>query len=482
MKTIEKGEIVRTARETHYSSLLLPWNEKTWHNKLFLIPFLICVPFLAFLFSVQNRPCVANGVVLDSIGVTSSGRGGTNIAHSDNGVLIHDNPAALVGMQSGKLLDLNGEFIYPEIRYEDAYDADNSKHEVFMIPSFSFVYKQAEDSRFAFGVGVFSPAGFGTEYRLKHFMTRNTPAGTLPVTFGNQIYRSEASLIKLLASTSYKVNENLSLGFSAGPSIQNIELEMPYTFQRGALAGVSVVGDMDTRNSVGFTYTMGAQYKITENTVVGMAYISESRSTLKGDVDIYLPDTAPEYALFSNKQASYDLESNFEWPRSLGVGISHKLGASHRFSSDVLWFDWASAFDSLDITLTDGNNAELNAALGNKIKDSFPIDWSSALAFRFGYEYFVMGSSDNIIRCGYIYNENPVSSGAQVPMIPGNVQHNVSVGYSHTWNKWEFGMASQYMFSEKDDVTTSEILGGDFSNSSLDTKAYLLFLGAKYKF
>ena len=410
-----------------------------------------------------NNHCVANGVVLDSIGVTSSGRGGTNIAHSDNGVLIHDNPAALICMPPGKLLDVSGEFIYPDIHYEDDYGADNSKHEVFVLPSFSFVYKRSEDSRFAFGAGIFAPAGFGTEYRLDHFMTRNTVAGDSPVSFGNQIYRSEASLIKLLASTSFKVNEKLSLGFSAGPSVQKMALEMPYTFQTGSLAGVSALAEMDTRSSFGFAYTAGVQYKITENTVVGLAYVSESRSTLKGDASLYLPDTAPESPLFSNKQAKYDMESEFEWPRSIGIGISHKLATSHRFSSDVLWFDWASAFDSLDIKLTNGDNAEFNTALGNKLKDSFPIDWSNSFAFRFGYEYFVMGSSDNIIRVGYIYNENPVSREAQVPMLPGNVQNNFSVGYSHTWNQWEFDLASQYAFSEKDAVTTSDILGGDLT-------------------
>ena len=286
--------------------------EMTWYANQFLILFLIFFLFwFAFIF-LTNRSCVANGVILDSIGVVSSGRGGTNISHADNGVLIHDNPAALIAMPSGKMMEFNSEFIYPEVHYKDAHDADYSRHEVFIIPSFSFVYKQAEDSRFAFGAGVFSPAGFGTEYRLEHYMTRSTQAGDFPVSFGNQIYRSEASLIKLLASTSFKVNERLSLGISAGPSIQKIEFEMPYTFQTGALSGVSVLGDMDTRNSFGFAYTMGAQYKISENTVIGIAYVSESRSTLKGKADFYLPDTAPESALFNNRQANYDLESDFE--------------------------------------------------------------------------------------------------------------------------------------------------------------------------
>ena len=456
-------------------------NETSYPANLFFVLFLFCISFFG-LFIASHRPCVASGVVLDSIGAVSSGRGGTNIPHADNGALIHDNPAALVTMPSGKMLEFSSEFIYPEVRYEDAYDADYSKHEVFVIPAFSFVYKKTEDSRIAFGGGIFSQAGFGTEYRLEHNMTRSAMEGDLPVSFGNQVYRSEASLIKLLASTSFKINESLSLGFSAGPSIQRVEFEMPYTFQTGALAGVSALGEMNTRNSYGFTYTMGVQYKISRNTIVGISYVSESRSTLEGDADIYLPDTVPESVLFNNRQANYDLEFEFEWPRSVGVGVLHKISNSHRFSFDVLWYDWASAFDSLDIELTDGDNAEFDAALGKTLKDSFPIEWDSVFAFRFGYEYFVKGSSNDIIRCGYIYNENPISRETQIPLIPGNSKHNFSVGYSHKWKKWEFDIASQYLLSEKDRVTSSDIVGGDFNDSSLKTKAYLLFLGAKYKF
>ncbi len=58
--------------------------------KFFAVYFLIViVPIILF-----DKESNATGVMLDSIGAVSSGRGGTNIAHSDNGVLIHDNPAA----------------------------------------------------------------------------------------------------------------------------------------------------------------------------------------------------------------------------------------------------------------------------------------------------------------------------------------------------------------------------------------------------
>lgn len=447
--------------------------------------FMTCLIFIFFVTLSSlciNKLYAADGVVLDSMEVVSAGRGGVNISHADNGALIHDNPAALVNMPSGKLIDLNVEFIYPEVRYEDPVDFDHTKHEVFIIPSFSFVYKNTEESRFAFGIGAFSPAGFGTEYRLEHLINRSTEAGDIPVSFGDQVYRSEASLVKILASTSFKVNESLSLGFSVGPAFQKIELEMPYTFQTGALSGVGVLGEMDAHDNFGLAYTFGAQYKISENTVVGFSYVSESRATLKGEADISLPDEAPESALFNNRNAEYDISTRFEWPRSIGMGISHKMGMSHGFSFDVLWFDWASAFDSLDIKLSDGDNAEFNAALGETIRDSFPLDWDSSFAFRFGYEYFLKGSSNNIIRGGYIYNENPVPDDTQIPLIPGMLKHTFSVGYSRKWDKWEFGIASQFMISDGEDVSSSKIVGGDFDESTVKAKAYLLFLGMKYRF
>ena len=66
----------------------------------------------------------ATGVMLDSMGSVSSGRGGTNIAHNDNGVLIHDNPAALVNMPTGKTASLGFEFGYLDIKYRDPQGSD----------------------------------------------------------------------------------------------------------------------------------------------------------------------------------------------------------------------------------------------------------------------------------------------------------------------------------------------------------------------
>jgi long-subunit fatty acid transport protein len=449
-----------------------------WHTKGDKVKTLVTkspAVWVFMVFILSNFVCTTNvifaaGVILDSMGATSAGRGGANIAHTDNGILIHDNPAALINMPAGMQLDASLEFIYPEVRYRDPHNIDHSKHEIFILPSFSLVYKPNEESKFAFGVGAFIPAGFSTEYHLNH---------TIP-SFGKQLYRSEASLMKILLSTSYRVNKKLSIGLSIGPAFHKVEFETPYSFQTGAFAGTAVLADFES-DDIGFSYTLGIQYKFLEKTIIGLTYVSESKATLRGDAQITLPAGAPGSALFTNLGAEYDLKSNFEWPRSIGFGISHQLGMSHRLSSDVVWFNWASAYDRIHFKLTEGDNAEFNGVFGPIVNDVFPLDWNDTFALRFGYEYFYKGKEDDIFRFGYIFNENPIPHSTLTPLIPAILKHNFTFGYSHKWENWGINSAFEYVISDKEFVDTGIIIGNDFDNSSVKAKAYALTIGITYR-
>ena len=314
-------------------------------------------------------------------------------------------------------------------------------------------------------------------------MNRDTPFGKIPVSFGEQKYRSEASLVKLLAASSFKVNDKLSLGFSVGSSVQKIDLEMPYTVQTGQFAGLTVMADVSTDYDFGFTYTLGAQYKITDNTVIGISYVSESRATLVGDGDIFLPDAAPESALFTNQYK----RNTISGAMLNGRALSESAYLTRWVCQISLHWMWYGLIGHLPLTvltldLTDGDNAEFNAVLGSKLKDDFPLDWDSTFAIRLGYEYFHKGRDDDVFRFGYIFNDNPVPKETQTPLIPGTVKHVFTTGYSHKWEKWELDTAYQFMMSDRDQVNTSSIIGGDFDNSSMKVKVHVLFIGLKYRF
>ena len=94
------------------------------------------------------------------MGPVSSGRGGTNIAHKDNGVMILDNPAALASVKS-KTFEVDADILLVPIEYKDAQGSDNGKDTVNFLPSFSYL-QSIEEDRIGFGVGLFIPAGFST--------------------------------------------------------------------------------------------------------------------------------------------------------------------------------------------------------------------------------------------------------------------------------------------------------------------------------
>ncbi len=284
-----------------------------------------------FIISLFLYPKVAfcNGIVIDSLDPVPAGRGGANLTNADNGALIHDNPAALVNMPPGKSIEASLLTFYPETKYENQQGSDYSKHQFSHIPTFTFIYKKSELSKFAFGVGLFSHVGFGADYHLNHSADRKITAES--ISFGKQKYFSRVSLLNILTAFSYKATKKLSIGFAVGPSFQQLSLEMPLTMQTGAFQGVNFIGDVDSVGDISFSYTLGAQYKISENTTLGLSFVSESKTTLNGDADLTLPVELGGARLLTDRDAEYDFKTNYEYPRSIGVVVSHKAGNATHF-------------------------------------------------------------------------------------------------------------------------------------------------------
>ena len=109
----------------------------------------------------------ADGVIRDGLGAISTGRGGANIAHSDNGEILLDNPAAMVNIPTRRLYELSADLLFCDPRYSDIPDNPTGGGELKLFPlgQLSYIAKSA-NGRWAFGLGVFPPAGFGADYDL----------------------------------------------------------------------------------------------------------------------------------------------------------------------------------------------------------------------------------------------------------------------------------------------------------------------------
>ncbi|MEX2561476.1 MAG: outer membrane protein transport protein [Pirellulales bacterium] len=394
----------------------------------------------------------ADGLIRDGVGAISTGRGGTNIGHSDNAAVILDNPAGMVGIRGCGLFELGVDTLFTDLDYRDADPNDvDGKLKAFPAPELGYIRKSA-DGDFAVGLGLFIPAGFGAEYDMVN-----------PIV-GPSLYKSVGVLGKILPGVAYRLTDRLSVGGTFGVAISHAELEGPFFLQTGALAGVPTQFDLQATGAAP-TGSLGFQYELTEATTLGLAYISESRFRMDGSLGVNVFGLAPFPV-----NSDFDAEVDLVWPRSLGVGFKHDLCRHRRISADVIWYDWSHAFDRLDLQLTNSSNPLFTGMLGPVIRDTFPLDWHDTVSLRLGYEW--APTLADVYRLGYVYHESPVPSTTLNPYVDGVLEHAFSVGWSRRRARGILNLAYQYSFGPERNVVDSAIVGGDFDNSTFEAQAH----------
>lgn len=398
-----------------------------------------------------GNPLLADGVVRDSVGAISSGRGGTNLGHNDNGAILLNNPAAMVNIRRRILSDVGIDTMVSDLDYADPENSRAAKYRAYPLPFFTYI-ERSEDSMFAAGIGVYAPAGFGAQWNLRNPL------------LGRNRYESFAAVAKVLPAVALQVTDRLSVGANLGVAISHVDLESPFFLQTGALAGTPTIMNLQSSGAAP-TWGVGLQYQLDDRTTIGVAYSSETQFDLSGNVAMDIVGLGP-----APIHARYDLDMEMTWPSSVGVGIAHQLSCHQRVSLDLMYFNWSNAFDKIDMTLTRGTNPLLNALAGPRVRDSFALNWKDSISVRLGYELDLTDS--DTVRAGYIHNTETTPSSTLTPLIPATLEHTWTIGYGKRWCGCSFDFAYQYAVGPNRHVTTSDIVGGDFNFSKLKANTH----------
>jgi len=407
----------------------------------------------------------ADAIIFDSFSATSGGRGGVNLAHSDNGAILLENPANMIAIKSPRLIDMSTAILYGDLDYTDP-DNVNVDESIHLIENPSaaaeVAYIQAlEDDRFAWGVGVFVTGGFGT------FNRQNTTFA------GRQTYSSFAALVKTVVGASLRINDQLTIGGHVGLASHQANLDGPLAVQTGPLAGTPTIASLDV---YGFApaWAIGLRYEFDERTTIGIAYTGETRFSMRGDarLDVYGLGPAPI-------RSDFDADVSFAYPRSLGVGIQHALTPRHRLGFDFIWYNWSQAMDRIDLKFS---NATSPVFAGTPLRDRLPLDWRDTYMVRLGYEYDL--SPDLTLRLGYVYHRSPVPDATLTTYIPATTEHDITAGLSYRYRGMYFDFAYMFAFGPEREVRAeeSQIVGGDFDDSTLRNQYHVFWLGVRMAF
>jgi long-subunit fatty acid transport protein len=392
------------------------------------------------------------------------GRGGTNMGFADNGAILLDNPGALVNVQGNGLADLAVDTVIPEVNYTDSKPNDvNSSVRPMPLPELTYIRK-SDDGRWAFGIGAFAPAGFSANYQMQ-----NTQF------FGPQQYHSLGAMGKILPGLCYRVTDRFSIGATCGLAIGYAELNGPFYAQTGPLAGAPSLLNLHG-TGVGVTGGFGLQYQLTPQTTLGLAYTSPTNIAQHGGarVTVLVPGLGPVYSSFNST-------TTITWPQSLAAGFKHNLCCCRRIAADVVWYNWADSFNQIGMNFSSPSNPLVPVlAGGSTINSPLPLSWHDSVSLRLGYEWDP--TFQDTVRAGYVYHTSPSPGGTLNPYLDGILTHTFSLGYSHKFERASLNLAYQYAFSPTRVVGTSDLLGGDFSNSTMKAQAHFASIGLTIPF
>lgn len=392
---------------------------------------------------LQSGTLLADGLYLNGVSARSIGRGGTNQGFADNGGILYDNPAAMTNIEGNGLLEASIDLLVTDFEYSDPQNPGVTDSSATALPQLAAIFK-TPDERFAFGIGLFVPAGFTQHYRM------NAPA---PVG-GMQEYQSYGSLIKLLPGAAWQVTDRLSIGGTIGLAYSQIQLRGPYVLQS---VGLPTYTDLDA-DGFGLTASAGLQYELTDTTTLGFTWQSQTSIGLDGDTNVVVG---------RGLSARYDTEFTIEWPSSLALGVRQEFG-KHVFAADATWFNWGDTWDDYLIQFS----SPTRRFFPDSVEDPFHLDWHDTVSMRLGYEYDL--GKQRTVRLGYVYHPTPIPNSTLTPFIQAITEHAFSCGYGFEFRGWMIDLAYMFTTGDTQRVGTSAFIGGDFDNSvhSAQTHAF----------
>ncbi len=428
------------------------------------------------------RSAVVAAVLAPSVGMASGYKineqsaAGMGTAHAGRAAMATDasvvyyNPAAMTELDRAQFsggftyINADGEFegssknaaLLPG-EFEGYDNGGDYLGEAF-IPFFYYV--QPINDQLSVGLGIFTPFGTNTDYND---------------TFVGGGFADETSLksIEIQPTIAFKIDEKLSIGggidivYMEGTLSKQTDF-IPYNPEAG-LADPSFIGYENhyevTGDDWGYGWNIGAYYKLSEATTLGLTYRSEIDLELTGDSEF---EDQTGITFFNGAGISGPFESRAQaskvpltTPESATLAITHQLTNELLLQAGTTWTGWSSFqnFDVIATENTDGGFADGFAdpsdfsasTLGNGYIGHITEKWDDVWAVSFGATYQL---NDRIaLRTGYAYDQSPVSDEYRTARVPSSDRQWITAGVQYVLNNdLSFDVAAGYLFMYPMDI------------------------------
>lgn len=501
-----------------------------------------------------------NGMSVIGLSSRAASLGGTNlILNSPHNISC--NPAVMgFATESSVAFDLG--LMIPTVHFTNDLNDTDSDDQIFPLPTLSYLHKSS-NSKFNFGFSAFAQGGMGATYDLKHdlyYTIDQTTGQMFKDSLNTQKYHSQIAYMKMVPAVSYNVNKDFSIGLAPSIGYAMLEMKMPYSMPTSAMNGAiptaalqgfpggSTFGDMfaapntqgglayeevtatadmeDGVTAIGYGATIGFNYRVSDDFIVGLTYTSASTLTFEGDAEMDMTQmfgdaygrmmentigymaangmiadpqnptpeemaqaqgmvdggiSAMEIDMQKGMVAEYDAEVEMSWPQQLDLAIRYAPTKNTTIYSNIKWINWEGAMDRFKMTMKNGSNSNINKMMGSEdIRMDMPLNWEDQIVFAVGVEQTI--NEMFIGRLGYNFGKNPVPEETVIPIFPAVVEHHITAGFGIALNK-KIDIDFGYEFVVENEVEADQsIIANEYDGSKSSLSEHLLHFGLKYNF
>ncbi len=303
------------------------------------------------------------------------------------------------------------------------------------------------------------------------------------VTYGLQENKSAILAGRAALGLSYSFGHRLSVGVTAGADYNSNTLQAPYIFQsQPVLAGYKTLLDLHTYGT-GWNMSVGTMFQPTKKLEIGVAWKSHTVIVTNG---LASGNAYGVFGLPPGSQASafiYNASVKNILPQSVNASVAWSLKPHWVIAFQTDWVNWHNAFTTLPVTLTNGTNATLNSSAllnSTSLIDGVPLNWKDQYSFHGGVEHELWENA--AVRFGYAYGNDPVPSGTLTPMTAAIMTNQLSTGFAYHMGRSRFDIAYTFDPISQQQVQQSNLLAGEYNNSTVRVGLQAVSLGYSFRF
>ncbi len=391
--------------------------------------------FIGLLFLAQEFE--AQGFQVNFQGQKQQGMGGAGNALPLDAASVFFNPGSVSFLKESSV-NIGFTPTFANTLFEDANTTSIGRTNSPMGTPFSVyaVYRKNEESKFFYGVGIYTPFGSTIQYE-------DAWTGRFALT------KLQLKSIFIQPTVSYKLNDKIGIGAGFVYTIGNVNLQKDIPVQDAD--GTYGHAELDGKAS-GFGYNVGLFVQATEKLNIGLSYRSK--------VNMEVAEGTATFTVPSSLTANFPsgtFSSALPLPQVATLGLAYKLNEKLAFALDVNYVGW-KAYDTLAF-----DYAQNTASL---IDTKSARNYKNTLAFRLGANYAL--TEKFYARLGLAYGLTPVQNGYVTPETPdaNRINYTAGLGYK-IGDHFQLDASVFFTHLKRTDTNLETNLSGTFTTNVL---------------